>query len=132
METKRLGEKIDAVAPDGSGVRVLLALGGGGMARFELGPGETSVAVEHRTVEEIWYFLRGSGEMWRRRGELEQVVPVGPDVCVTIPVGTGFQFRAFAPEPLCAIAVTMPPWPGAGEATIVEGPWAPSVDPGPG
>jgi mannose-6-phosphate isomerase-like protein (cupin superfamily) len=132
METKRLAEKIDAVAPDGSAVRLLLAVGGGGMAHFELGAGETSVAVEHRTVEEIWYFLRGSGEMWRRRGDLEEVVSVGPDVCVTIPVGTRFQFRAFAPEPLCAIGVTMPPWPGAGEATIVEGPWAPSVDPGPG
>jgi hypothetical protein len=25
----------------------------------------------------------------------------------------------------------MPPWPGAGEAVLVEGPWTPTVDPGP-
>jgi mannose-6-phosphate isomerase-like protein (cupin superfamily) len=66
METKRLGDEPDAVAPDGSDVRVLLALRRGGMAHFELAPGQTSVAVEHSTVEEIWYFLRGRGEMWRR------------------------------------------------------------------
>ena len=40
-------------APDGSDVRVLLNARGGGMAHFELGPGLTSRAVAHRTVDEI-------------------------------------------------------------------------------
>ena len=53
FETKRLPAAPTAVAPDGSDVRVLLELRGGGLAHFELGPGETSVAVRHRTVEEI-------------------------------------------------------------------------------
>lgn len=131
METRRLGDEPDAVAPDGSDVRVLLALRGGGMAHFELAAGQTSVAVAHRTVEEIWYFLHGRGEMWRQLGDLEEVVAVGPGVCVTIPLGTHFQFRAFTPEPLSAIGATVPPWPGAGEAILVEGPWIPSVEPGP-
>ena len=130
METRRLGDEPDAVAPDGSDVRVLLALRGGGMAHFELAAGQTSVAVEHRTVEEIWYFLSGRGEMWRKRGDREEVVAVGPGVCVTIPLGTCFQFRAFAGEPLSAIGATMPPWPGAGEAILGTGPWIPSVEPG--
>ena len=55
------------VAPDGSDVRVLLSLGGGSMAHFELAPGRVSAAVVHRTVEEIWYVLAGRGEMWRRK-----------------------------------------------------------------
>jgi mannose-6-phosphate isomerase-like protein (cupin superfamily) len=131
METKRLGDEPDAVAPDGCDVRVLLALRGGGMAHFELAAGQTSVAVEHRTVEEIWYFLRGQGEMWRKLGNREEVVDVGSGVCVTIPIGTCFQFRAFAPEPLSAVGATMPPWPGAGEAILVVGPWIPSVESGP-
>ena len=38
------------------------------MAHFELPPGETSTAVAHRTVEEVWFFLGGRGEMWRRQG----------------------------------------------------------------
>jgi mannose-6-phosphate isomerase-like protein (cupin superfamily) len=131
LQTKRLPSQPDAVAPDGSEVRVLLGLDRGGMAHFELGAGQTSVAVVHRTVDEIWYFLRGRGEMWRKLGELEEIVEVGAAVCVAIPVGTEFQFRSFGHEPLSAVGATMPPWPGAGEATVVEGRWTPSVEPGP-
>ena len=65
FDKKLLPEQRDAVAPDGSDVRLLLGLRGGGLAHFELAPGETSVAVHHRTVEEIWYFVSGRGEMWR-------------------------------------------------------------------
>jgi mannose-6-phosphate isomerase-like protein (cupin superfamily) len=121
----------DAVAPDGSQVRVLAALDRGSVAHFELAPGHTSVAVAHRTVEEIWFFLRGAGEMWRRLDGGEDVVAVDAGVCVTIPAGTHFQFRAFGPEPLAAVGVTMPPWPGAGEAYFVQGRWAATVPPGP-
>lgn len=120
------------VAPDGSDVRVLLGVAGGGMAHFELGAGETSVAVFHLTVEEIWYFLAGRGQMWRRLGEEEACVDVGPGVCLTIPVGTRFQFRSLGPEPLAAVAVTIPPWPGPGEAVVTDGPWPPTVEPGSG
>ena len=121
----------DAVAPDGLQVRVLAALDRGSVAHFELAPGHTSVAVAHRTVEEIWFFLRGAGEMWRRLDGGEDVVAVDAGVCVTIPAGTHFQLRAFGPEPLAAVGVTMPPWPGAGEAYFVQGRWAATVPPGP-
>ena len=123
FSTKRLPVARDAVAPDGSDVRVLLQLKGGGMAHFELGPGKVSKAVAHRTVEEIWFFLSGRGEMWRRQGAREEVVPVEPGVCLTIPCGTHFQFRAFGYEPLAAVGVTMPLWPGDGEAYEVVGTW---------
>jgi mannose-6-phosphate isomerase-like protein (cupin superfamily) len=131
MDTKQLPPQPDAVAPDGSDVRVLLGVGGGGLAHFELGPNETSVAITHRTVEEVWYFLSGRGEMWRKLGSSEEVVPVSADTCITIPLGTHFQFRSFGYEPLAAIGATMPPWPGTGEASKVEGPWTPTVEAGP-
>jgi mannose-6-phosphate isomerase-like protein (cupin superfamily) len=92
--TKRLPAVPDAVAPDGSDVRLLLALSAGSLAHFELAAGSTSIAVAHRTVEEIWYFVSGRGEMWRR---LE---------------GHG---------------ITMPPWPGDGEAYEVSGKWTPTL-----
>ena len=123
----RLPEKRDTVAPDGADVRVLLGLRGGGMAHFALGSGETSIAVRHRTVDEIWYFLSGRGEMWRRNGSREEVAPVEAGVCVTIPVGTSFQFRSLGAGPLSAVAVTMPPWPGEEEAVAVDGKWEPTV-----
>ena len=121
--TKRLPVNRDAVAPDLSDVRLLLELRGGGMAHFELGPGRASKAVAHQTVEEIWFFVSGRGEMWRKQDGREEVVPVGPGVCLTIPLGTFFQFRSFGHEPLAAVGVTMPPWPGDGEVYEVEGKW---------
>ena len=95
------------------------------MAHFELTPGGTSIAVAHRTVEEIWFFLTGRGEMWRKRNDHEEVVPIDPGVCLTIPVGTHFQFRSFGHEALAAIGITMPPWPGEGESYNVPGNWPP-------
>lgn len=128
FETKRLPVDKVAVAPDGSDVRVLLGLDGGGMAHFELGPGETSRAVTRRTIEEIWFFLGGRGEMWRKLSEREECVSVERGVCLTIPLGTHFQFRAFGYEPLSAIGVTMPPWPdeSEGEAYEIPGKWSPT------
>src|SRR5258708_2219592 len=69
FDTMRLPGVPDVAAPDGSDVRVLLQLDRGGMAHFELGAGRTSVAVAHHSVDEIWYILRGHGEMWRRQGD---------------------------------------------------------------
>jgi mannose-6-phosphate isomerase-like protein (cupin superfamily) len=127
FQTIRLPARAGAVAPDGSDVRVLLAVAGGGLAHFELAPGEVSTAVEHRTVEEVWYFLRGRGEMWRRSCDHEEIVEVSADVCVTIPLGTRFQFRVLGDGPLTAVAATIPRWPGDNEATVVDGPWEPTV-----
>ena len=123
FSTKCLPEVSDAIAPDGSEVRVLLTLAGGGMAHFELAPGETSTAVAHRTVEEVWFFLSGCGEMWRKQDQREEVVPVHFGVCITIPLGTHFQFRAFGNESLAAVGITMSPWSSECEAYVVEGKW---------
>jgi mannose-6-phosphate isomerase-like protein (cupin superfamily) len=128
FDTKMLPTAPDVIAPDGANVRVLLALAGGSMAHFELAPGLVSKAVEHRTVEEVWYFLGGRGEMWRRQGTRTEVTAVEPRVCITIPVGTGFQFRSLGAEPLTAVAITMPPWPGMDEAFEVEGLWQPKLE----
>ena len=127
FETMRLPPRPDAVAPDGSDVRVLLHLAGGSMAHFELGPRQTSIAVTHQSVEEIWLVLSGRGEMWRRQGNREEVVSLEPGVCLTIPRNTHFQFRSLGDGPLAAVGVTMPPWPGEGEASNVHGPWTPTV-----
>jgi mannose-6-phosphate isomerase-like protein (cupin superfamily) len=127
FSTTHLPAARDAIAPDGSDVRLLLGLAGGGMAHFALAPGQVSKAVMHRTVEEIWFFLSGRGQMWRRQGSQAGVVDVYAGVCITIPLGTHFQFRAAGEEPLAAVAVTMPPWPGEAEAILVEGAWQPTV-----
>ena len=77
----------------------------------------------HRTVDEIWYVLHGQGQMWRRQGERQATVPLTPGTCVSIPVGTQFQFRASDGSRLAVVGVTMPPWPGDDEAYEVPGTW---------
>ena len=120
-------EAPDVVAPDGSTVRVLVRTASGSMARFSLPPFAVSRAVAHRTVEEVWYFLAGSGRMWLRSGDRDAIIDVAPGMSVAIPAGTAFQFRSDSAEPLQAIGVTMPPWPGEGEAVAVEGPWPATI-----
>ena len=114
-------------APDGSDVRPLLALGGGSLAHFELAAGRTSVAVAHRSVEEIWFVTGGRGEMWRKAEEREEIAALTAGVSLTIPLGTAFQFRSFGTEQLTMVAITMPPWPGEGEAYQVAGRWPASL-----
>ena len=125
--TKRLGELPDATAPDGSEVRVLCSTSRGSLAHFTLPPHAVSKAMAHRTVEEVWYFVSGRGQMWRRSHDHEEIVDVEPGVAITIPVGTCFQFRSLSHEPLTAVGTTMPPWPGESEAVTIDGIWDPTV-----
>jgi mannose-6-phosphate isomerase-like protein (cupin superfamily) len=127
FQTRALGAEADVIAPDGSEVRVLSASSRGSMAHFRLPVGAVSKAVKHRSVEELWFFTGGEGEMWRKANGVEESVPVRPGASISIPVGTAFQFRASATAPLEAVAVTMPPWPGMDEAIPVEGIWAPTA-----
>ena len=125
--TRRRSAAPDAVAPDGSLVHILAQGARGGLALFTLPPGAVARAVAHRTVEEVWYFLRGRGRMWRKLGDAEEIVEVEPGVSLVIPVGAQFQFRCDGAEPLVALGATMPPWPGADEAYFVEGTWPATV-----
>ncbi|HEX5794312.1 MAG TPA: cupin domain-containing protein [Geminicoccaceae bacterium] len=127
LATRTLAAPADVIAPDGCEVRILALGARGSMAHFTLLPGQVSRAVVHRTVEELWYFLTGTGRMWRRLGDREEIAPVGPGVSLAIPTGTRFQLHNDGASPLAAVAVTMPPWPGEDEARLVEGPWPPTV-----
>ena len=131
FQTRLLPDSPDVIAPDGSAVRILLQLGGGSMAHFELAAGQVSRAVAHRSVDEIWYVLRGGGQLWRRahdeqRARPEETVSLSPGTCASIPAGTHFQFRADDSGPLAVLGVTMPPWPGPDEAYEVSGRWTAS------
>jgi mannose-6-phosphate isomerase-like protein (cupin superfamily) len=127
FETKRLSSAPDAIAPDGSEVRVLCGTSRGSFAVFSLPPKAVSKAVAHQTVEEVWYIIAGQGRMWRRLGQQREIVELGPGVSLSIPTGTHFQFRCDGSEPLVAIGATMPPWPGESEAFSVEGKWQSTV-----
>ena len=127
FESKTRSQAADAIAPDGSEVRVLCNTGRGGVAEFSLGPGAVSRPIVHRTVDEIWYVLHGAGRMWREHADHSEILTLTPGVCLSIPVGVRFQFRCDGSEALVVLGVTMPPWPGSDEAVFVEGAWRPSA-----
>ena len=123
FQTARAGRDYDVLAPDGSEIRLLGAVRGGSVVHCTLPPGRTSLAVRHRSVEEVWYILGGRGQVWRRRGARQAVVDVEAGVALTIPLGVHFQFRTVGPEPLRFVIVTIPPWPSAEEAVRVKDHW---------
>ena len=94
------------------------------MVHCTLPPGAVSKPVSHRTVEEVWYFLSGRGQVWRKSGGDESVTDVERGISLSIETGTHFQFRnTSTDESLSFIITTMPPWPGPDEAYPVHGCW---------
>ncbi len=123
MQTKHLPTKHDCLAPDGSEIRLLTSTARGSSAHCTLPAGKVSLAVTHRSVEEIWYVLEGRGELWRKLNGREETIELRPGVSATIPLGSHFQFRNSGREPLCLLITTMPPWPGEDEARRVDDHW---------
>ena len=123
FDTRRLSSAVDAIAPDGSEVRILCSGSRGSMAHFSLPAGHVSQAVAHHSIEEVWFFLAGRGRFWRKQGLDQDIVEVSEGVSVSIPPGTHFQFRNDGKDALTAVGVSMPPWPGEDEAYAVEGAW---------
>jgi mannose-6-phosphate isomerase-like protein (cupin superfamily) len=122
--TTDVRNQVSYPAPDGSEIRVLLEDAAGGFAHCSLAQGACTQPVKHRTVDEIWFVLGGAGTIWRKSesGETsEDLLRSGR--CVTIPVGTSFQFKAEGRSPLRIGIGTFPKWPGSQEAEPVEGPW---------
>jgi|GEM_PF-325551 len=121
-EVCSLKAEYDYLAPDGSEIRLLVAGEQGSLAHCVLPAGKASAPVRHRTVEELWYVLEGSGEVWRGRdGEAHRQDAIRAGDSIRIPVGVAFQFRAGADGDLKLLLTTMPPWPGAQEAVRVPG-----------
>ena len=112
----------DTVAPDGSHIRVLAVGSCGSMAHAALPPGAVTRPVKHRTVEEVWYVVSGSGQI----AVGSEVVAVRAGSSLVIPTGTPFQFRA-GYAGLGVVITTMPPWPGPDDAEPAEGPWTATV-----
>jgi len=123
LQSRHVTEALDALAPDGSEIRELATVPRGSMVHCTLPVGGVSLPVKHKTVDELWYVLSGSGQVWRRLAGDGRTADVLPGDSLNIPVGTAFQFRNTGDEPLCILIVTMPPWPGSGEAQATDGFW---------
>ena len=125
----RRSEAPDAVAPDGSEIRFLVAARQAAtrasVVDVTLPAGQVSRPVYHRTVEEVWYILEGRGQVWRSPPNAAAAAAaylpmnVVPGDSLVIPTGWRFQFRAGPDGPLRFLCFTTPPWPGGDEAVAV-------------
>ena len=120
FESGLVSDDYDALAPDGSEIRLLHELKGASVVHCTLPVDAVSIPVKHRSVEEIWYFLAGQGQVWRAQADREEVLDVRPGISLTIPLGTHFQFRNTGDVPLEFLIATTPPWPGEDEAVLLE------------
>lgn len=129
---RRRSEEPDVSAPDGSEIR-LLADGRNGATKSStvevtLAAGQVSRPVYHRTVEETWYILQGSGRVWRCPPDAVGPEPVEDPTqqevsagdALVIPTGWRFQFAASSDGELRFLCHTTPPWPGEDEAVPAE------------
>lgn len=125
FETKQLPDTYEYLAPDQSEIVELTKTTNGSTAHCRLRPGLTSIAVAHRTIDEIWFFIKGEGEVWRKNVKTgsNSVTKVSAGTSLTIPLGTHFQFRNIGNEDLDFLIACIPPWPGDNEAFPVKGKW---------
>ena len=129
FESNLVSADYDVLAPDGSEIRLLHSLEGASVVHCALPVGAVSIPVRHRTVEEVWFFLAGQGQVWRKQGEREEVLDVKPGRQLDDSAGHAVsvshyrQRSAGIPD-----HATTPPWPGEDEAVVArEGRWEPTV-----
>lgn len=123
---KSIPTDYEHTSPAGAEVRRLSSNPLGGIAHCTLKKDFISKGVTHKTVSEFWYILSGQGQIWRKQDEEEVITKLVKDICIDIPLGTEFQYRADG-EDLVFICITMPPWSGFDEARYIDNPhWIPS------
>ena len=130
MQTRPFPSTPDARSPAGAEIRYLMETETGNMIHSTVSPGQVNRATVHATVSEFWHVLSGAGEIWRRDSAGEETTVLETGVSIDIPVGTAFQYRCTGTDPLRFLCITMPPWPGDNEATVIEGPWKPTAPEG--
>jgi mannose-6-phosphate isomerase-like protein (cupin superfamily) len=125
-------KEYDYLAPDGSQIRLLITskqARHASLCHVTLPPEKTSIPVKHQTVEELWCFIAGSGEIWVKNATDEKTYSVTAGSAITIAAGITYQFRNVDKvHALEFIVTTIPEWPGPQEAIFVEGKWQPSVN----
>jgi mannose-6-phosphate isomerase-like protein (cupin superfamily) len=130
MQTRSFPATPDARSPAGAEIRYLMEGATGNMIHSIVPVGQVNRATVHSTVSEFWHVLSGEGQIWRRDDTGEETSTLEQGVSIDIPVGTAFQYRCTGIHPLEFLCISMPPWPGDTEATVIEGPWIPTAPEG--
>ncbi len=109
MDVKNLDKVAAFITKDGSEIRELLAyrnscIRNQSLAEARVAPGQTIAAHYHRRTEEIYYILRGQGQM--TIGDESQAV--GPGDAIAIPPGAVHQIVNIGNELLVFLCACAP------------------------
>ena len=118
-----LRSDFDALAPDGSQIHPLARGERASLCQCVLPPHTTSRAIQHKSVEEIWWILSGAAQVWREGFNDGKPIDVNAGTSLVIPPQTAFQYRNISATSLKIAITTSPPWPGDTEAVTATGPW---------
>lgn len=86
-----------------------------------------AVAPTHHLPEldEMYFVLAGSGEIWRQAAGRSAVTALRPGRWVQMPAGSRFQYRASRHSSLVFLVVVMPGWRPHLFHVVEGGPWTP-------
>jgi mannose-6-phosphate isomerase-like protein (cupin superfamily) len=109
VDVKNLREVEAFVTKDGSEIRELLAYRNSGirqqsLAEARVNPGERTAPHYHPKTEEIYYILRGTGEMTLN----DERRAVGPGDAIAIPLGMVHTILNSGTEPLVFLCCCAP------------------------
>ena len=123
FENKNLPEKYDYLAPDSIKIRLLTGFDCGNTFHCTLSSRKVSTAVQHKTVNRIWYIISEEGKLWQSNGREEGFLLLQAGCSGTIPVVNSFQFSSTGKNELCNLFITISAYPGLGETEKVKGYW---------
>jgi mannose-6-phosphate isomerase-like protein (cupin superfamily) len=118
--TRKLPAAPDDFARDGAEVRILQRTQFSSAIHGVLPAGQISRVTRNRWIHEIWYFVSGTGTVWRRSGQLEEVVDVSAETLLTIPPDTIFQYASSETEPVIFLCFVSPPFPGPQANEVID------------
>jgi mannose-6-phosphate isomerase-like protein (cupin superfamily) len=120
-----LTEDPDSSSPDGRAeIRYILDSKGGDLTHAVCPAGEVAPTHELPELDEAYFVLGGSGEIWRRHQKWEGITALRPGRFVWMPRGTQFQYRASQGSSLVFLVVVLPSWRRELFHTVDAGPWA--------
>lgn len=126
MEFRRhvLTEAPDSSSPEGGAeIRYLLNSKGGDLTHAVCPAGELAPTHELPELDEAYFVLGGSGEIWRRHQKWEGITALRPGRFVWMPRGTQFQYRASQGASLVFLVAVLPSWRRELFHIVDAGPW---------
>ena len=133
--SKAFPAKHDAVAMDGSLVRLLSATDHASVIHCSLPAHQISRASYNVGIHEIWFFTRGEGALWRHQQPIDDsrclsqsdIVHVSRGATITIPPRVNFQFRSDSDEDLEFICHDAQVDRHHANVPVSKGQWPPTV-----